>query len=172
MSLDNRSRLTPKDHRVLTQLHTSSASERLAAQIRRKLDLASIVPAEEMPDDVVTLGSRVLFRTAAGFSGNRTLIASEDFATPGMTLSVSTPLGLVLLGMAEGEVALVERASGDRVAVAVDAVAYQPEAVARVAWGLGRSRSPHPPTDTPESRRSAVPILRSLCAAAKRGLPR
>ena len=93
-----------------------------------ELDRAKVVPAEQLPANVVTMNSRVCLVDVD--SGQRTPVAlvfpyrRDADATH---VPVLSPLGLALLGCRAGDVIAWETAAGVR-RLRVDSVLYQPEA--------------------------------------------
>jgi transcription elongation GreA/GreB family factor len=72
----------------------------LMAELRR----ASLCHPDAMPDDVVATDAKVTFRIGgSGRSMARILVYPEDLLWPGAELSVTTPLGIALLGLRVGD---------------------------------------------------------------------
>ena len=75
----------------------------LADRLLDELGRARIVPAGKMPKSVVTIGSRVTYRDeAAGQVKSVTLVYPEEADITRQRVSVMTPIGVALLGLAEG----------------------------------------------------------------------
>ena len=74
----------------------------LASRLIEEIERADLRPASEMPRDVVTLGSEVTFR-----QDERTqtvhIVAPEDADIERRRISVLTPVGAALLGLAVGQ---------------------------------------------------------------------
>ena len=74
----------------------------LASRLIEEIERADLRPASEMPRDVVTLGSEVTFRR-----DERTqtvhIVAPEDADIERRRISVLTPVGAALLGLAVGQ---------------------------------------------------------------------
>ena len=74
----------------------------LAARLIEEIERADLRPASEMPRDVVTLGSEVTFR-----QDERTqtvqIVAPDDADIERRRISVLTPVGAALLGLAVGQ---------------------------------------------------------------------
>ena len=74
----------------------------LASRLIEEIERADLRPASEMPGDVVTLGSEVTFRR-----DERTqtvhIVAPEDADIERRRISVLTPVGAALLGLAVGQ---------------------------------------------------------------------
>jgi len=75
----------------------------LADRLLDELGRARIVPAGKMPKSVVAIGSRVTYRDeAAGQVKSVTLVYPEEADITRQRVSVMTPIGVALLGLAEG----------------------------------------------------------------------
>jgi len=151
----DRSRLGPPAGRhlppVYLTLHDCSrlrallATERarVAPQVRsvlqREIDRATLCPSLAIPADVVTMHSRVVFRSHPGQpQESRTLCYDEEDALVGGTLSILTPLGAALIGLRCGATMPYEALDGRRLLAMVEAVPYQPQAHGRSVGQLRR----------------------------------
>ncbi|HET7133443.1 MAG TPA: nucleoside diphosphate kinase regulator [Gammaproteobacteria bacterium] len=89
-------RLLALAERALKQL--PALAERLLEEIER----ADLRPSHEIPSDVVTLGSEVVYR-----DGDRTetvrIVAPAEADIGARRISVLTPVGAALLGLAKGQ---------------------------------------------------------------------
>ena len=75
-------------------------AEFLLAELRR----AALCRADDLPDDVISTNCRVIYRTDdAGAAHARLLVHPDDLKRPGAELSVTTPLGIALLGLRVGD---------------------------------------------------------------------
>lgn len=75
----------------------------LADRLYEEIGRARIVASARMPKDVVSIGSKVLFRDEnTGQEKTVTLVYPEDADIALMRVSVTTPIGIALLGLAEG----------------------------------------------------------------------
>jgi regulator of nucleoside diphosphate kinase len=107
-----------------------------------ELNRAIICAPDWIPDNVVTMNSRVAFRASdARSSETRMLVFPDRYDPAGQALSVLTPLGAALLGLAAGSGIEFRDRQGETSSVQVDRVIYQPEA-ARRRFG---SDEPPPP---------------------------
>lgn len=74
----------------------------LAERLLEEIERAELRPAHELPDDVVTLGSEVVFR-----NGERvetvTIVAPGEADIGRRRVSVVTPVGAALLGLRAGQ---------------------------------------------------------------------
>lgn len=150
-------RLTTKDFAILeTMLERRRAlGDPLAPLLERKLANASVVLIDSIDADVVTINSRVTFRVGANPAETRTVIQNEVRGVVGGSLPVTTPWGLSLLGMAEGEAGLVERPGGETEPIRVVKVLFQPEAARRASI----ARQARPALRLVYSANSVVPPL-------------
>ncbi|MER8826075.1 nucleoside-diphosphate kinase [Mesorhizobium sp. M0938] len=128
-------RLTIKDFSVLEAIlaRRRAFADPIVPMLEHKLSHARIVPIDSVEPNVVTLNSRVVFRIDSGPSETRTLVQNEMRGPVGSSLPVTTRRGLCMLGMAQGETALVEQPDGRRELMLIDTVLYQPEAARRAA---------------------------------------
>ena len=75
----------------------------LADRLYEEIGRARIVAADKMPKDVVGMGSTVVFRDEnTGQEKTVTLVYPEEADIARMRVSVTTPIGVALLGLAEG----------------------------------------------------------------------
>ncbi len=75
----------------------------LADRLLDELGRARVVPAEKMPESVVTIGSRVTYRDeTTGQVKSVMLVYPEAADISRQRVSVMTPIGVALLGLAEG----------------------------------------------------------------------
>lgn len=75
----------------------------LADRLLDELGRARIVPADKMPSDVVSIGSSVVYRDeTTGQEKTVTLVYPENADISRNRVSLMTPIGVSLLGLAEG----------------------------------------------------------------------
>lgn len=85
---------------ALACVHKSPVAARLLLQ---ELDRASTASAGELPDDVVTMGSLVVFRDEmTGETHSVQLVYPKDADMEAHRLSILTPIGAALIGMKRG----------------------------------------------------------------------
>lgn len=109
---------------MLDELPDSEATERLLDELER----AEIRDPAEMPENVVTMRSRVTFSLPD--SGKRftyTLAYPADVNTETGQLSILTPVGTALLGLSVGQTIEWPTEAGNVVHVTIDEINYQPE---------------------------------------------
>ena len=103
-------------------------SELLEQEVKR----ATVCPAKDVPPDVVTMNSRVVFRAHDGAElESRVLVFPERYTPNGCCVSVTTPLGAALIGLRIGSFFHHRRPDGTLMGVFVHDIAYQPEAAMR-----------------------------------------
>ncbi len=96
--------------------------------LRDELDRAAILRSEAMPTDVVTMNSRIRFVVEpAGREVEATLVYPRDFEGRPDQLSVTTPAGIAVLGLAVGQQIEWLAPNGQTVRARIVDVAYQPE---------------------------------------------
>lgn len=97
--------LGQSEHRKLRILamiaagHTADDSDFL----NHELDRAALVPDAHVPDDVVTVGSRVTYATEDGRRHRVTLAYPEQADPAAGRVSVTSPVGAALLGLRPGQ---------------------------------------------------------------------
>jgi regulator of nucleoside diphosphate kinase len=93
------------DYERLTDLATASL-ERLpdvARELLSEMDRARIVEAGDVPANVVRMGSTVTFESDDGHTRTMKLVYPADESLDQHRLSVMTPIGAALIGLAEGQ---------------------------------------------------------------------
>jgi regulator of nucleoside diphosphate kinase len=97
--------LSTEDHRRLTELaHAGiSIASTVADDLLVELDRASIVPPEQLPDDVVRMGSTVRYRTGEAEQREVTLVFPAEADIEQGRVSVMTPIGAALIGLRSGQ---------------------------------------------------------------------
>lgn len=93
------------DYDRLTDLATASL-ERLPAvaeELLAEMDRAKVVEEKSVPADVVRMGSTVTFRADDGRELTETLVYPVDEDSDAHKISVMTPVGAALIGLAVGQ---------------------------------------------------------------------
>lgn len=99
------------------------------AHLESELERAHIVDAHDVPPDVVTMNSRVLFEDATtGKTTEVTIVFPHDADLTRGRVSVLAPVGTALLGLAEGDSIVWPFPDGSSRCLRVVAVTFQPEA--------------------------------------------
>jgi len=125
--------LTQDDFDRLTDLleaYAAGAGGRRFRQLEDELARARIVPPGEIPRDVVTMNSRVVFEDeATGERREVTLVYPRDADIDAGKISILVPVGTALLGLSVGQSIDWVLPSGQKHRYRVIAVPHQPEAV-------------------------------------------
>jgi regulator of nucleoside diphosphate kinase len=136
--------VTTEDFRALRLLAHQRRGVALAVCdfLLGELNRAIICAPDWVPDDVVTMNSRVTFKASDGTGcETRMLVFPHRYDPTGQAISVLTPLGAALIGLAAGSVIDYRDRQGDISSVRVERVVYQPEAARRV-FGLDEDPPP------------------------------
>lgn len=93
------------------------------------LDLAHVVHPEKVPENVVTMNSRVLFEDVrTGEKGTVTVVYPADVDSSKGKISVLSPVGAALIGESEGTEVGLPLPHGQTRRIRIMNVLYQPEA--------------------------------------------
>lgn len=124
--------ISKPDHARLTKFIGRHGSEFFSISdfLERELERARVVHPYEVPRDVVTMDSQVRFRSASN-ERTVTLVYPEQADILKGRLSILTPVGVALLGLAAGESMEWRGRTGEIKTLTVQQVIYQPEAVRR-----------------------------------------
>ncbi|MBX3453537.1 nucleoside diphosphate kinase regulator [Ferrovibrio sp.] len=100
----------------------------VADMLDSELNRASLVPPQSVPADVATMGSHLVF----GYEHSRkphwlSLVWPDEADLESAKISVGTPVGAALIGLREGQSIAWSMPSGQRRAITLHKVAYQPE---------------------------------------------
>jgi regulator of nucleoside diphosphate kinase len=129
--------LTRRDFSRLDQLTATRAraeARRVVDFLVSELSRARVVDADRIAPNVVTMHSEVLFRDEeSGRERAVTLVYPNEHAAHDGALSVLTPLGAALIGLAEGQTMSFETSDGTARRVTIVRVLHQPEADGRAA---------------------------------------
>jgi regulator of nucleoside diphosphate kinase len=118
--------LTEDDLERLSQLLEAQGGR--FAKLEGELARAMVVPRGEIPRDVVTMNSRVVFENeTTGERREVTLVYPGDADIDAGKISVLVPVGTALLGLRVGQSIDWELPSGERHRYRVIEVPYQPE---------------------------------------------
>lgn len=130
-SLATELRVTRPDAIKLARLvqRLGTGRDEQADQLQDLLDLARIVPSNEIPPEVATLDSQVLIEEDGhGSAMHVTLVLPQDADLALRRISIVSPMGRALLGRQVGDVVNVPLPNGAMRRVALKAIPYQPEA--------------------------------------------
>lgn len=101
----------------------------IADALNAELDRAQMCSPETMPNDVVTMNSRVKFRNLSdGEVRVRTLVYPAKMTDSNTQLSVMAPVGAALTGLRVGDTIHWELPGGTSTHLEVLELEYQPEA--------------------------------------------
>src|SRR6185312_9037453 len=116
--------LTTKDGSILEAMleRRIASGDVILPLLRQKLAEATIVQVDEVDAGVVTLNSRVLFRVNDGETETRTLVQQENRGLVGLNLPITTPRGLSMLGMSEGQTVTVGRPAGGQESILIEKI--------------------------------------------------
>jgi regulator of nucleoside diphosphate kinase len=127
MSNERSIMVTDRDFALLRSLHQHDP---LASELER----ADVVDARDVPPDVITMNSRVVYEDAtSGRTMEVTIVFPHDADIEHGKVSVLAPVGTALLGLAEGDSIVWPFPDGSSRCLRVVAVTFQPEAQAPVA---------------------------------------
>ncbi len=103
------------EHDRLTSLAETAVSSApdAASILRAELRRATVAPADKVPLSVVRMGSRVAFTFDGGHSRNVILVYPPATNISEGRVSVLTPIGAALIGLAKGQ-SLTWKANDDR----------------------------------------------------------
>lgn len=135
MSRESFCQLTVGDASVLMSMldYYCDKPNAFTVLLREKLSHAEIFFKDDIPPDVVTLDSRILYKTNQRPTGPHVLVRSSPEKLPEFALSVHTMRGLALLGLAQGETVDCRLEDGSLEVLQVDRLLYQPEANERMS---------------------------------------
>ena len=113
----------------LLEAYASGSGGRRFDKLENELVRAVVVPRDRIPNDVVTMNSRVEFEDET--NGERhefTLVYPKDADISVGRISILAPVGTALLGLSVGQSIDWELPNGQKRRYRVIAVPYQPEA--------------------------------------------
>ena len=120
--------LTQTDMDRLMKLIEAKPGQRLD-KLERELVRANVVPRAEIPNDVVTMNSRVIFENeTTGERREVTLVFPANADIEAGRISVLVPVGTALLGLRAGQSIDWELPGGEKQRYRIVKVPYQPEA--------------------------------------------
>jgi regulator of nucleoside diphosphate kinase len=93
------------------------------------LDLGRVVPPQDIPRNVVTMNSKIVFEELQTREKRTvTVVYPEDADPIAGKISVLSPVGIALLGLAEGAETELPLPHGRSARIGIREVSYQPEA--------------------------------------------
>lgn len=144
--------LTIRDFAMLEGLSDGrlSGNDPLVPILRRKIDRARVVFRADVPANVATLSSRVTFSVDGRDPETGVLSRDRMAAGADRFVPISTPRGLALLGLAEGQEFVITNGEGSEERIRLETVEYQPEAARRAKEDSG----------APAQRKPALKLIR------------
>lgn len=112
------------DHERLTEL-AAAAEERfpaVAEELAAEMDRAEVVAAGAVPAEVVQMGSTVVYHTETGQERRVTLVFPPQADITANRISILTPIGTALIGLAPGHSIRWTAPNGERHALTVVSV--------------------------------------------------
>ncbi|CDP51013.1 nucleoside diphosphate kinase regulator [Paradevosia shaoguanensis] len=97
--------LSETDHKQLTVLALAglNTSSDAADDLLYEIERARVVPETEFPAEVVRMGTTVTYRPDNGTERSVTLVYPADADISAGKISVLTPIGTALIGLAQGQ---------------------------------------------------------------------
>lgn len=83
--------------------NVSERLEEIADELMVELDRAKVVPAKRLPQNVIHMGSTVEFRSNDGQERRVTLVYPGEADIAQGKISILTPIGTALIGLAPGQ---------------------------------------------------------------------
>ncbi len=126
--------ITDRDHDKLSRFVERQSLDlpHVTEFLEQELGRARLVSSRDIPPDVVTMNSRLKFRTAmTGVSRAVTLVYPAEADLLAGKLSILTPVGVALLGLRPGQTMPWEDRTGRIKTLTVQQVLFQPEASGR-----------------------------------------
>lgn len=116
-------------HLIVDLTRTARGAQAGIEALEEILDLGRIVPVEEIPHDVVTMNSEVVFEEIDSGDQRTVTLAYPDQADPADgRVSVLSPVGIALLGLAVGAETELTLPRGRTARIRIRGIRYQPEA--------------------------------------------
>ena len=121
--------ITKNDYKKLTDLIIEKRVKTDdIKELSKELERAVIVESKEIPNDVITMNSLVLFSNIdSGGELKYKLVFPEDADILQNKISVLSPIGCALLGYKIGDVITIKTPKGDK-RYRIEKILYQPEA--------------------------------------------
>jgi regulator of nucleoside diphosphate kinase len=114
---------------LLVDAHADDSDNGLVDSLDQEINRARIVEPGDMPPDVVTMNSRVVFRddTSQTMQTVTLVYPGQENSLEGR-ISILTPVGAALLGLSEGQHISYATPDGRQKSLTLLKVLYQPEA--------------------------------------------
>lgn len=128
MNTESRIFVTDQDFHRLSSL-VSQVEGAWADALEEELGRANVIAQKEMPNNVVTMNSRVQFLDeTTGQESEVTLVYPKDADLAAGRISILAPVGIALLGLSVGQSIDWKMPSGVVKKLKVQQVLFQPEA--------------------------------------------
>lgn len=115
--------------RALVDRHLQGPQQAAAEMLEAELDRAIVLPQDQVPPDVVTMRSRVVFEDlGTGKRREAELVYPEEADVAQARISVLAPVGTALLGLSQGDSISWPLPGGRTTTLRIVSVVYQPEA--------------------------------------------
>ncbi|MBX3661851.1 MAG: nucleoside diphosphate kinase regulator [Burkholderiales bacterium] len=127
-------RFTAQDHQRLSRLvidlgRYAPAALSGAEMLAELLDTGRVLPPQDIPDNVVTMNSQVLYQDLeTGELREARVVYPEDADPAAGRISVLSPVGASLLGLAAGDETVLPLPHGRSACIRICKVVWQPEA--------------------------------------------
>ncbi len=125
-------RITAEDMarlRAVVERHLEGSRAAAAEQLELELDRAAVVPQDQIPPDVVTMRSRILFEDLeTGRRREATLVYPDEANIDQSMISILAPVGQAVLGLKVGDVIEWPLPNARLARLRIMEVLYQPEA--------------------------------------------
>ncbi len=105
----------------------SQAPDKYVAKLEDELSRARLIDSQHVPQDIITMNSKVLLQIDDDDDIEVSLVYPEDADLGAMKLSIFSPIGTAILGYKEGSIIDWEVPSGIS-KIYIKKVLYQPEA--------------------------------------------
>lgn len=117
----------------LVEAYSTGSGGRRFEQLESELVRAVVVPRDQIPRDVVTMNSRVVFENeTTGERREIQLVYPREANIDAGKISILVPVGSALLGLRVGQSIDWQLPSGEKHRYRVVDVPYQPEAAGRL----------------------------------------
>jgi regulator of nucleoside diphosphate kinase len=117
---------------LLVDAHATDSDNALIDSLDQEISRARIVKPGEIPPDVVTMNSRVVFRDDGSQTTQTvTLVYPGQENSVEGCISILTPVGAALLGLSEGQNISYATPDGRQKSLTLLKVLYQPESEGR-----------------------------------------
>lgn len=115
--------------RAVVERHLPGPQAAAAEMLEHELDRAVVLPQGQIPADIVTMRSKVVFeQPETGKRREAVLVYPEETDLARGRISVLAPVGMALLGLSKGDSVTWPLPDGGSATLRIVSVLYQPEA--------------------------------------------